>query len=53
MGRALAEMTTFDLLETENDKAIQNAKSVNYLSLEFLIGRLTGNNLISMGFIRK
>ncbi|GLO63159.1 alpha-1,4 glucan phosphorylase [Vibrio sp. MACH09] len=49
MGRALAEMTTFDLLETENDKAIQNAKSVNYLSLEFLIGRLTGNNLISMG----
>lgn len=49
MGRALAEMTTLDLLETENDKRIQNAKSVNYLSLEFLIGRLTGNNLISMG----
>ncbi len=49
MGRALAEMTTFDLLETESDKAIKNAKSVNYLSLEFLIGRLTGNNLISMG----
>ena len=49
MSKALAELTTFDLLETEQDPRIVNAKSVNYLSLEFLIGRLTGNNLISMG----
>ncbi len=49
MGRALAELTTFDLLATEADERIKKAKSVNYLSLEFLIGRLTGNNLISMG----
>ncbi|GGK37213.1 hypothetical protein GCM10007987_20740 [Aliivibrio fischeri] len=49
MGKALAELTTFDLVATENDEKIKNARSVNYLSLEFLIGRLTGNNLISMG----
>ena len=52
MGAALAELTTCDLLCTEQDERIKNAKSVNYLSLEYLIGRLTGNNLISMGIYR-
>lgn len=49
MEHALSETTTMNLLATEQDPKIQNARSVNYLSLEFLIGRLTGNNLISLG----
>lgn len=48
MASALAEFTTHDLLATEQDPRLQQAKHVNYLSLEFLIGRLTGNNLLNM-----
>ena len=54
MGRALAELTTLDLLKTEQDPKIQSAKSVNYLSLEFLIHDRTflGENISSSGRLR-
>jgi starch phosphorylase len=49
VGKALAEISTGNLLETEKRVANAQTRSVNYFSLEFLIGRLTGNNLISLG----
>ncbi len=51
MGRALAEFTTFDLLETEQDERILNSKSLNYLSLELFDWPLNGQQLDQHGCV--
>lgn len=49
ISMAIRDRLTRNWLKTQNEYNLNNVKKVHYLSLEFLMGSLLGNSLISLG----
>jgi len=49
LGSLIRDYATMDWIATNKEYAEKNVKQVYYFSIEFLLGRLLGNNLVNLG----
>lgn len=49
LGSLIRDYAAMDWVRTNEEYRRKNAKQVYYFSIEFLLGKLLGNNLVNMG----